>query len=33
MVRQAPYRVIELQDGAVVYDSSADEPRDRVAGT
>lgn len=30
MVRSAPYRVIELQEGAVVYDSSVDEP---AAGT
>jgi cell division transport system ATP-binding protein len=27
LVRQAPYRVIELQDGALVYDSAVDEPR------
>jgi cell division transport system ATP-binding protein len=27
LVRQAPYRVIELQEGAVVYDSAVDEPR------
>jgi cell division transport system ATP-binding protein len=26
MVRTAPYRVIELQEGAVVYDSDVDEP-------
>jgi cell division transport system ATP-binding protein len=26
MVRQAPYRIIELRDGSVVYDSQADEP-------
>ena len=26
MVRSAPYRVIELQEGAVVYDSAVDEP-------
>jgi len=26
MVRSAPYRVIELQEGAVVYDSVVDEP-------
>jgi len=32
IVRQAPYRIIELQDGAVVYDSTVDEPRDRAAG-
>ena len=25
LVRSAPYRVIELQDGAVVYDSAVDE--------
>jgi cell division transport system ATP-binding protein len=28
LVRQAPYRVIELQDGAVVYDSAVDEPQE-----
>jgi cell division transport system ATP-binding protein len=33
LVRQAPYRVIELQDGAVVFDSAVDEPRDRAAAT
>ena len=26
LVRQAPYRVLELQDGAIVYDSAVDEP-------
>jgi cell division transport system ATP-binding protein len=26
LVRQAPYRVLELQDGAVVFDSAVDEP-------
>ena len=26
LVRQAPYRIIELRDGAVVYDTQADEP-------
>ena len=26
LVRQGPYRVIELQEGAVVYDSAVDEP-------
>jgi ABC-type ATPase involved in cell division len=31
LVRQAPYRVIELQEGALVYDSVADEPRDQAA--
>jgi len=31
LVRQAPYRVIELQEGALVYDSTVDEPRDRAA--
>ena len=31
IVRQAPYRVIELQEGALVYDSAVDEPRDQVA--
>jgi cell division transport system ATP-binding protein len=28
VVRQAPYRVIELQEGALVYDSAVDETRD-----
>jgi ABC-type ATPase involved in cell division len=27
LVRQAPYRVLELQDGAIVYDTAVDEPR------
>ena len=31
LVRQAPYRVIELQEGALVYDSSVDEARDQAA--
>src|SRR2546422_5742519 len=31
LVRQAPYRVIELQEGALVYDSGVDEPRDEAA--
>src|SRR5436305_10924347 len=31
LVRQAPYRVIELQEGALVYDSIVDEPRDQAA--
>ena len=26
LVRQAPYRIIELREGSVVYDSQADEP-------
>ena len=26
LVRQAPYRVLELQDGAIVYDSAVDQP-------
>jgi cell division transport system ATP-binding protein len=26
LVRQAPYRVLELQDGAIVYDTAVDEP-------
>lgn len=26
LVRQAPYRVIELQDGAIMFDSAIDEP-------
>jgi cell division transport system ATP-binding protein len=30
LVRQAPYRTIELRDGAVVYDSSEDENRDEA---
>ncbi|HWH02551.1 MAG TPA: cell division ATP-binding protein FtsE [Gemmatimonadales bacterium] len=32
LVRQAPYRVIELQDGALVYDSAVDEPRGEQSG-
>jgi cell division transport system ATP-binding protein len=32
LVRQAPYRVIELQEGALVYDSEVDEARDQAAG-
>ena len=32
LVRQTPYRVIELQEGAVVYDSAVDEQREPVAG-
>jgi hypothetical protein len=31
-VRQAPYRVIELQEGALVYDSAVDEARDQATG-
>jgi len=31
LVRQAPYRVIELQEGALVYDSAVDEQRDQAA--
>jgi cell division transport system ATP-binding protein len=31
LVRQGPYRVIELQEGAVVYDSVLDEPGGRGA--
>ncbi|MGH7529197.1 MAG: cell division ATP-binding protein FtsE [Gemmatimonadales bacterium] len=31
IVRQAPYRVIELQEGALVYDSAVDEARDQAA--
>ena len=31
LVRQAPYRVIELQEGALMYDSAVDEPRDEAA--
>ena len=31
LVRQAPYRVIELQEGALVYDSAVDEARDQAA--
>ena len=30
LVRQAPYRVIELQEGALVYDSAVDEARDQA---
>ncbi len=30
LVRQAPYRTIELRDGAVVYDSAEDEHRDEA---
>ena len=30
LVRQAPYRVIELQEGALMYDSAVDEPRDEA---
>ena len=26
LVRQAPFRTVELQDGAIVYDSREDEP-------
>jgi cell division transport system ATP-binding protein len=33
LVRQGPYRTIELRDGALVYDSGVDEPRDQTAGT
>ncbi|MBI2538143.1 MAG: ATP-binding cassette domain-containing protein, partial [Gemmatimonadetes bacterium] len=32
LVRQAPYRVLELQDGAIVYDSAVDEVRSNVGG-
>jgi ABC-type ATPase involved in cell division len=32
LVRQAPYRVIELQEGALVYDSGVDEQRPRAGG-
>src|SRR5216117_1649784 len=31
LVRQAPHRVIELQEGALVYDSAFDERRDQAA--
>src|SRR5438045_8522110 len=31
LVSQAPYRVIELQEGALVYDPGVDEPRDQAA--
>lgn len=31
LVRSASYRTIELQDGAIVYDSAVDEPRGGVA--
>jgi cell division transport system ATP-binding protein len=30
LVRQAPYRVLELQEGALVYDSAVDEARDQA---
>ena len=30
LVRQTTYRVIELQEGALVYDSGVDEPRERA---
>jgi cell division transport system ATP-binding protein len=30
LVRQAPYRTIELRDGSVVYDSAADEPQEEA---
>ena len=33
LVRQGPYRVIELQEGAVVYDSVVDEPGRGAIGT
>jgi cell division transport system ATP-binding protein len=33
LVRQTSYRVIELQEGALVYDSGVDEPRDEAAHT
>jgi cell division transport system ATP-binding protein len=33
LVRQAPYRVLELQDGALVYDSAVDEPGRGALGT
>jgi len=33
LVRQAPYRVIELQEGALVYDSAVDEAQDPAAAT
>jgi cell division transport system ATP-binding protein len=33
LVRQGPYRVIELQEGAVVYDSVVDEPGRGATGT
>ncbi|MGH9262556.1 MAG: cell division ATP-binding protein FtsE, partial [Acidimicrobiales bacterium] len=32
LVRQTSYRVIELQEGAVVFDSAVDEVRDQAAG-
>jgi cell division transport system ATP-binding protein len=31
IVRQVPYRSIELEDGAIVFDSAVDEPDTRVA--
>ena len=33
LVRQTSYRVIELQEGTLVFDSSVDEPRDEAAHT
>jgi cell division transport system ATP-binding protein len=33
LVRQGPYRVIEIQEGAVVYDSVVDEPGRGAIGT
>ncbi len=33
LVRQGPYRVIELQEGAMVYDSMLDEPGQGAIGT
>jgi cell division transport system ATP-binding protein len=30
LVRQAPYRTIELRDGSVVYDSAEDEPQEEA---
>jgi cell division transport system ATP-binding protein len=32
LVRQGPFRVIELQEGAMVYDSAAVAPRSKVGG-
>jgi ABC-type ATPase involved in cell division len=33
LVRQAPYRVLELQEGVLVYDSAVDEPGRGAWGT
>jgi hypothetical protein len=33
LVRQTPYRVIELQEGALVYDSGVDESPERAGAS